>query len=121
MNNFEKILNKLYSFKDFFGGDNSDVPINENAIINMEKLLYRIKEENIEIPETYPWYGGVGLQFEWEIEPTWYIEIDCEGDDFSYLLYKTDYNGGIDKEHLSMDEVLEILKKDIKNPPFDLF
>ena len=75
----------------------------------MRKLLVEINYNKLVIPEVFPYYGGVGLQFEWEYD--WYLEVDCVGNTFDFFaMYKNTCSDFVEKNNLSLDEVINLLK-----------
>ena len=108
MNNFNETFERLNTLEFYLGGDNNDVPIKKNALVNMRKLLIEIDKNDLIIPEVFPHYGGVGLQFEWEDD--WYLEVDCSENNFEFLaVYKSDYKNAVSKDNLSLKDVLALL------------
>lgn len=85
----ENKLNSIEDIRTYMGGDNDDVPVSEIAIEHLIYLIDQCKEYNLPLPEIFPWYGGDGVQAEWEYED-WYIEIDSSSKGISGLFLKED-------------------------------
>lgn len=78
------------------GGDNEDVPVYQPAVDHLQYLIDKCKENNLLLPEIFPWYGGDGVQAEWEFENDWYIEIDSSSKGINGFFLKDRKNDGYD-------------------------
>ena len=87
-------LKRIEKLKTFMGGDNEDVPVCQESIEHMEYIIEQCAKYSLPQPEIFPWYGGNGIQAEWEYD--WYLEIDSCSQGISVLVVKgTDYNNCI--------------------------
>lgn len=99
-------LNTIDDIRTYMGGDNEDVPVSEIAIEHLQYLINQCKEYNLPLPEIFPWYGGDGVQAEWEYKNDWYIEIDSSSKGISGLFLKDRIqNGYEDAIQCSFDSI----------------
>lgn len=81
-------MNSIEDIRTYMGGDNSDVPVYQPAVDHLQYLLDKCQENNLPLPEIFPWYGGDGVQAEWEFENDWYIEINISSKGISGFFLK---------------------------------
>lgn len=63
--NLSYLENKIAGY---LGGDNDSVPVSKDALSNMRTLVEIIGGYGLPQPDLYPWYGGDGIQAEWDGE-----------------------------------------------------
>lgn len=96
------------SLKQYYGGDNDDVPIHENVIPTLKRILYYVKENGYVYPELFPYAGGDGAQFEWHMKDV-YFEIDVDSRGISILAIRGRKSASesaypISKSNLNLEE-----------------
>lgn len=101
-------MNSIEDIRTYKGGDSEDVPVYQPAVDHLQYLIDRCKENNLPFPEIFPWYGGDGVQAEWEFENDWYIEIDSSSKGISGFFLK-------DRKNEGYDDVICCGFKDIKD------
>lgn len=89
-------VNTIEDIRTYMGGDNRDVPIYQPAVDHLQYLMDKCKENNLPLPEIFPWIGGNGVQAEWEYENDWYIEIDSSSKGISGFFLKDRKTEGYD-------------------------
>ena len=89
-------MNSVEDIRTYMGGDNGNVPIYQPSVDHLQYLIDKCQEDNLPLPEIFPWYGGNGVQAEWEFENDWYIEIDSSSKGISGLFLKDRKNEGYD-------------------------
>lgn len=68
-------MNNVEFIRSYMGGDEYDIPISETAVEHLQYLIDNCKRYKLPAPDVFPWYGGDGVQAEWEYKDDWYIEI----------------------------------------------
>ena len=101
-------MNSIENIRTYMGGDNEDVHIYQPAVDHLQYLIDKCKENNLQLPEIFPWYGGDGVQAEWNFENNWYIEIDSSSKGISGFFLK-------DRKNKSYDDGIYCNFKDIKD------
>lgn len=89
-------MNRVEDIRTYMGGDNEDVPVYQHSIDHLQYLIDKCQENNLPLPEIFPWYGGDGVQAEWECKDGWYIEIDSSLKGISGLFLKDIKREGCD-------------------------
>lgn len=78
-------MNSVEDIRNYMGGDNENIPVYQPSIDHLQYLIDKCQEDNLPLPEIFPWYGGDGVQAEWEYENDWYIEINSSSKGISGL------------------------------------
>lgn len=89
-------MNSVEDIRTYMGGDNENIPVYQPAVDRLQYLIDKCQEDNLPLPEIFPWYGGNGVQAEWEFENDWYIEIESSSKSISGLFLKDRKNVGYD-------------------------
>lgn len=108
MNEYENNLERLELLKTFKGGDNEDVSLHPTALDEMRYIIEKCKEHNLPQPEIFPWYGGNGIQAEWEYD--WYLEIDSSSHGVSILFIKEEYYDDAISISVSLEVAFKLVK-----------
>ena len=79
-------MNTIEDIRNYMGGDKEDTPINQESIEHLQYLIDNCEKHRLHKPEIFPWYGGDGVQAEWDFTNGWYIEIDSSSKGITGLL-----------------------------------
>lgn len=108
---YQRLIREVESLKDYYGGDNKDVPIHESVIPTLTQILQFVKENNYIYPDLFPYSGGDGAQFEWHMKDV-YFEISVDSDGIGLLVVKEHNHkddNPISKSNITLDEALRLL------------
>ena len=89
-------MNSVEDIRTYMGGDNENIPVYQPAVEHLQYLIDNCKKYNLPVPEISPWYGGDGVQAEWEYKDDWYIEIDSSSKGIGGLFLKDRKRKGYD-------------------------
>lgn len=89
------MINNIEDIRNYMGGDNYDVPVYQPVVDHLQYLIDNCNKHGLPLPEIFPWYGGNGVQAEWEYKNNWYIEINSS----SYGINGFFINDRINKEY----------------------
>lgn len=118
MDDYNKNLERIESFRTFMGGDCEDVPICSKALEDMKFIVEKCNEFHVPQPEIFPWAGGEGIQAEWEYD--WYLEIDSGKESIAILFVKgEDYRNAV-STHIDHIKDAFLLVKEFLNHVVDM-
>ena len=81
-------MNRIEDIRNYMGGDNDDVPVYQPSVDHLQYLIDMCNKHGLPLPEIFPWYGGNGVQAQWEQKSDWYIEINSSSHGISGLFIK---------------------------------
>lgn len=59
-------MNSIEDIRNYMGGDKEDVPVNPESVEHLQYLIENCEKYRLPIPEIFHWYGGDGVQAEWD-------------------------------------------------------
>lgn len=106
----EENLKRLEQCKTFMGGDNDDIPINRDAISDIQDLVKMVYLNKLPQPEIFSWAGGIGLQAEWEYK-NYYIEVDSNGKNLDlFICEDRDYDKSLNMKIKNIQCCFNVVK-----------
>lgn len=104
-------MNTIEDIRYYMGGDKEDVPVNRESVEHLQYLIDNCEKYRLPKPEIFPWYGGDGVQAEWDLINGWYIEIDSSSKEIAGLLVKNrDYNSASSFEFKDIENAFMLVK-----------